>query len=110
MLQAESTPVAPRGRRTSQDSASENAYAAFDASHRRGLVAYCTADLRNWADAEEVAADALFALWSHWRGLRARDDRTLRAYAFTTARRRLLHMAPRQRRQRQQTVLLGWGT
>ena len=67
-------------------------------------------DLRNWADAEEVAADALFTLWSHWPGLRARDDRTLRAYAFTTARRRLLRVAPRQRRQRQQTVPLGWGT
>ena len=109
-MQPESTTVPPRRRRTRQEIAAEEAYAAFDASHRRGLVAYCKADLRNWADAEEVAADALFTLWSHWPSLRARDDRTLRAYAFTTARRRLLHVAPRQRRQRQQTVPLGWGT
>ena len=109
-MQPESTTVAPRRRRTRQEIAAEEAYAAFDASHRRGLVAYCKADLRNWADAEEVAADTLFTLWSHWPGLRARDDRTLRAYAFTTARRRLLHVAPRQRRQRQQAVPFGWGT
>ena len=48
-------------------------------------------------------------LWPNWAHLRAHDDRTLRAYAFQVACHRLLHVAPRQRRWRQQTVPLGWG-
>ena len=86
------------------------AFEAFHASHFRELAAYCMVNLRNWADAEEVADDALMTLWRNWRHLRSHDDRTLRAYAFQTVRHRLLRVAPRQRRQRQQTVPLGWGT
>jgi len=109
-MQRKSTTVAPRRRRTRQEIAADEAYAAFDASHRKRLEAYCMADLRNWEEAKEMAADALIELWKHWSSLRSYDERALRAYVFTTARRKLLHGAPRQRRQRQQTVPLGWGT
>jgi len=68
------------------------AYQAFHASHFREL------------------ADALIVLWRNWLHLRAHDEHTLRAYVFQVARRHLLHVAPRQRRERQQTVPLGWGT
>ena len=67
-------------------------------------------DLRHWEEAKEVAADALIELWKHWSGLRSHDERALRAYVFTTARRKVRYVAPRQRRQRPQSVPLGWGT
>jgi RNA polymerase sigma factor (sigma-70 family) len=109
------TTVAPRRRRTRreivrQESADAEAYAAFDASHRQRLVAYCMVYLRNWADAEEVAGDALFDLSRAWSRLRSHDERVLRAYVFKTARRKMLHAAPKRRRQKQQNVPLGWGT
>jgi RNA polymerase sigma factor (sigma-70 family) len=109
-MQPESTPAAPRTRRTRPSKADLRAFEAFHASHFRELAAYCMVNLRNWADAEEVADDALMTLWRNWRHLRSHDDRTLRAYAFQTVRHRLQRVAPRQRRQRQQTVPLGWGT
>src|SRR2546428_10829893 len=109
-MQPESTTVAPHRRRTRQEIAAEEAYASFDASHRHQLVAYCMADLRNWPKAEDVAEYALVELWEKWNRLRSHDERALRAYVFTTARRKLLHVAPRQRSRREQTVPLGWGT
>jgi len=108
-MQSESTTVASPRRHTRRSRADERAYKAFHASHYRELAAYCMTDLRNWAEAEEVAADALIVLWRNWLRVRAHDDRTLQAYMFQVARRRLLHVAPRQRRERQQTVPLGWG-
>ena len=108
-MQPESTTAAPRTRRSRPSKADLRAFEAFHASHFRELAAYCMVNLRNWADAEEVADDALMTLWRNWRHLHRHDDRTLRAYAFQTVRHRLLHVAPRQRRQRQQTVPLGWG-
>jgi RNA polymerase sigma factor (sigma-70 family) len=109
-MQRKSTTVAPRRRRTRQEIAADEAYAAFDASHRQQLVAYCMADLRNWHEAEDLAEYALVVLWEKWNGLRTHDERALRAYVFTTARRKLGHVAPRRRREREQTVPLGWGT
>jgi len=79
-MQPESTTVAPRGRRTRQQIAADEAYAAFDASHRHRLEAFCMVDLRNWEEARELAADALIELWKHWFGLRSHDERALRAY------------------------------
>lgn len=104
------TTVAQRRRRTRQEIADDEAYAAFDASHRQQLVAYCMADLRNWPEAEDVAEYALVVLWETWSRLRTHDEQALRAYVFTTARRKLQRVAPRQRREREQTVPLGWGT
>ena len=66
-------------------------------------------NLRNWADAAEVADDALMTLWNNWR-LHSHDTRTLRAYAFQTVRHRLLRAVPRLRRERQLSAPLGWGT
>jgi RNA polymerase sigma factor (sigma-70 family) len=109
-MQPESTTAAPRNRRTRPSKADLQAFEAFSASHFRELAAYCMVNLRNWADAEEVADDALMTLWRNWSHLHSHDDRTLRAYAFQTVRHRLQRVAPRQRRQRQQTVPLGWGT
>jgi hypothetical protein len=43
------------------------------------------ADLHDWHEAQEVAADALFVLWRNWPRLRAHHDRTPRAYAFHVA-------------------------
>ena len=57
-----------------------------------------------------MAADALIGLWKHWSSLRSYDERARRAYVFTTARRKLLHKAPRQRRRQQQIAPLGWST
>ncbi len=109
-MQPESTTVASPRRRTRRSRADERAYETFHASHYRELAAYCMTDLRNWAEAEEVAADALIVLWRNWLRLRAHDDRTLQAYVLQVARRRLLHVAPRLRRRQQQTVPLGSGT
>src|SRR2546429_4316747 len=58
-MQPESTTVASPRRRTRRSRADERAYETFHASHYRELAAYCMTDLRNWAEAEEVAADAL---------------------------------------------------
>src|SRR6266567_8217114 len=107
-MQPESTTVASPRRRTRRSRADERAYETFHASHYRELAAYCMTDLRNWAEAEEVAADALIVLWRNWLRLRSHDTRTLQAYVFQVARRRLLHVGPKLRRQRQQTAPLGW--
>ncbi len=109
-MQPESTTVASPRRRTRRSRADERAYEMFHASRYRELAAYCMTDLRNWFDAQEVAADALIVLWRNWLRLRTHDDRTLQAYVFQVARRRLLHVAPRLRRRQQQTVPLGSGT
>ncbi len=107
-MQPESTTVAPQ-RRTRRSRAAERAFAVFHTGHYRQVVAYCVADLRDWAEAEEVAADAFVVLWRNWSRLRAHDDHTLKAYVFQVARRRLLRVAPTLRR-RPPTVPLGWGT
>ncbi len=107
-MQPESTAVAPQ-RRTRRSRAAERAFAAFHTGHYRQVVAYCVVDLRDWAEAEEVAADAFVVLWRNWSRLRAHDDHTLKAYVFQVARRRLLRVAPTLRR-RPQTVPFGWGT
>jgi RNA polymerase sigma factor (sigma-70 family) len=109
-MQPESTTVASRDRRTRRSRADERAYETFHASHYRELAAYCMTDLRNWFDAQQVAADALVVLWRNWHRLRSHDTRTLQAYVFQVARRNLLHVTPKLRRQRQEMVPLGWGT
>ena len=107
-MQAESTPGALHRRRTHRSLAETRAYEAFHLGFFVPLAAYCMVDLHDWHAAEEVAGDALMTLWRNWRHLHRHDDRTLRAYAFQTVRYRLLRVAPRQRRQSQQTVPLGW--
>lgn len=109
-MQPESTTGAPRRRRTRRPPAEARAFEAFGVGFFEPLTAYCMADLHDWGEAQQVANDALFVVWCNWSHLHGRDDRRLRAYAFQVVRHRLLRVAPRQRRQRQQTVPLGWGT
>lgn len=107
-MQPESTTDAPRQRRVRRARSAERAFEAFYSGHYRQVVAYCVADLHDWAEAEEVAADAFMVLWRAWPRLRAHDDRTLKAYVFAVARRRLLRVAPARRR-RPPTFPFGWG-
>src|SRR5918911_812796 len=108
-MQPESTTGAPRRRRTHRSPAESPAFTTFHVACFTPLTAYYMADLHDWQEAEDMAAEALVVVWRNWAHLHAHDDRTLRAYAFQTVRHRLLRVAPRQRRQRQQTVPLGWG-
>src|SRR5918911_42836 len=78
-MQPESTTGAPRRRRTHRSPAESPAFTTFHVACFTPLTAYCMADLHDWQEAEDLAAEALVVVWHNWAHLHAHDDRTLRA-------------------------------